>query len=71
MASSCGRGIKVVGKNTARLGTTRHAIVETIFQAKTVAQALDSSVTRKDGTDYKLGSPDVYFALESGLIELY
>ena len=62
--------IKVLGANPARTGTMRHEIVETIFQAKTVAMALDSSVTRKDGSDYKVGLPDLYFALENGLIEL-
>ena len=62
--------IKVLAANPARTGTMRHEIVETIFAAKTVAMALDSSVTRKDGTDYKVGLPDLYFALENGLIEL-
>lgn len=62
--------IKAVGKNPARVGTTRHAIVETILQARTVSEALDSVVTRKDGTDYKIGTPDLYFALDSGLIEI-
>lgn len=62
--------IKVLAANPARTGTMRHEIVETIFQAKTVAMALDSSVTRKDGSDYKVGLPDLYFALENGLIEL-
>ena len=64
------RKIKKLAANPARVGTTRHAIVETIFAARTVAEALDSTVSRKDGTDYKLGLPDIYFALENGLIEL-
>lgn len=62
--------IKAIGKNTARVGSVRHSIVETILMAKTVAEALDSTVQRKDGTDYKIGTPDIYFALETGLIEL-
>jgi len=62
--------IKVIGKNTARVGSTRHSIVETILAARTVAEALDSTVSRKDGTEYKIGTPDLYFALENNLIEL-
>jgi hypothetical protein len=49
----------------------RHAIVETIFAAKTVHEAVSSTVERKDGTEYKIGLPDIYFALENNLIELY
>jgi hypothetical protein len=64
------RKIKVIGANPARLGTTRHAIVEFILGARTVAEALDNSVVRKDGTEYKIGMPDIYFALENKLIEL-
>jgi hypothetical protein len=64
------RKIKVVGVNPARLGTTRHAIVEFILGARTVAEALDNSVVRKDGTEYRIGMPDIYFALENKLIEL-
>ena len=65
-----GAKIKVIGKNPARVGTTRHAIVETIFKARTVAEAMDSTVTRKDGTEYKIGAPDLYFALENELITI-
>ena len=63
--------IKVLAANPARVGTMRHEIVNTIFQAKTVAEALDSTVTRKDNTEYKIGLPDLYFALENSLIELH
>lgn len=65
-----GAKIKVIGKNPARVGSVRHAIVETIFKARTVAEALDSSVQRKDGSDYKIGTPDLYFALENELITI-
>jgi hypothetical protein len=64
------RKIKVVGTNPARTGTTRHAIVEFILASRTVAEALDNGVARKDGTEYKIGLPDIYFALENHLIEL-
>lgn len=63
--------IKVLGQNPARQGTMRFAIVDTIFAAKTVQEAVSSTVERKDGTDYKIGLPDIYFALENNLIELY
>ena len=63
--------IKVLAENPARVGTIRHGIVDTIFAARTVDEALQSNVERKDGTEYKIGVPDIYFALENGLIELY
>ena len=63
--------IKVIGSNTARVGSIRHGIVETIFAAKTVSEASQSTVTRKDGTEYKIGLPDIYFCLENNLIEVY
>lgn len=63
--------IKVLAANPARTGTMRHEIVNMIFQAKTVAEALDSTVERKDKTEYKIGLPDLYFALENSLIDLY
>lgn len=64
--------IKVLKENPARKGTVRHAIVETIFAAKTVHEAVSSTVTRKDGEgEYKIGMPDIYFALDNGLIEVY
>jgi len=66
-----GLKIKVIGQNTARVGTVRHAIVENILKARTVAEALDTEVPRKDGTAYKIGTPDLYFALDNKLIELY
>lgn len=62
--------IKKLAENPARVGTIRHAIVDTIFQAKTVDVALASTVERKDGTEYKIGLPDLYFALDNGLIEI-
>jgi hypothetical protein len=62
--------IKKLADNPAREGTIRHAIVETIFQSKTVAMACDSTVERKDGTEYKIGIPDIYFCVDNGLIEL-
>lgn len=67
-----GLKIKALKANPARVGTMRHAIVETIFAAKTVDEALQSTVTRpKEGAgEYKLGLPDIYFALENELIEL-
>lgn len=64
--------IKVLKENPARKGTVRHSIVETIFAAKTVHEAVSSTVTRKDGEgEYKIGMPDIYFALDNGLIEVY
>lgn len=64
--------IKVLKENPARQGTVRHAIVDTIFKAKNVQEAVSSTVTRKDGEgEYKIGMPDIYFALDNGLIELY
>lgn len=62
--------IKVLAPNPARVGTIRFNIVETICLAKNVQEALDSTVTRKDGTEYKIGVPDLYFALDNGIISL-
>lgn len=63
--------IKVIGSNTARAGSVRHGILETIFASKTVSEATQSTVQRKDGTDYTIGMPDIYFCLENKLIEIY
>lgn len=62
--------IKKIGENPARQGTIRHAIIDTILQARTVQEALDSSVERKDKSECKIGLPDLYFALDNKVIEI-